>query len=114
MTAIRKGFVVRHSAIVLFELRRGATTRQAQKLVNELFRLARIQWEPTARDWWDAGSLIRKIGDSAGWDRNKRRDFQNDILIALTARRHGATLVTADRTDFELLARELRIRVLPL
>jgi hypothetical protein len=28
-------------------------------------------------------------------------------LIALTARRHGATVVTAKRADFELLAREI-------
>ena len=38
--------------------------------------------------------------------------FQNDALIALTARRHGATIVTSDGEDFELLGRALRIRVL--
>jgi predicted nucleic acid-binding protein len=37
----------------------------------------------------------------------KRREFQNDALIALTARHHGATIVTRDRVDFELLARKL-------
>ena len=79
----------------------------------QLFRLARICWEPTALDWWEAGRLVQKIGDAERWDRNKRRDFQNDALIALTARRHGATVVTANLTDFEPLARELRIPVLP-
>ena len=57
--------------------------------------------------------MIQKIGDAEGWDINKRRDFQNDALIALTARRHGVTVVTADLADFNLLARELRISVLP-
>jgi predicted nucleic acid-binding protein len=38
--------------------------------------------------------------------------FQNDVLIALTARRHGATIVTANRSDFEILGRELGIAVL--
>ena len=51
------------------------------------------------------------VGDAHEWDRNKRRDFQNDTLIALTARRHGASVVTANRADFELLARALRISV---
>jgi predicted nucleic acid-binding protein len=45
-------------------------------------------------------------------DRSKRRDFQNDALIALTARRHGATVVTANRHDFELLGRKLGVRIL--
>jgi predicted nucleic acid-binding protein len=112
LSAVRKAFVVRHSAVVLSELRRGTRTRKAQGVVEDLFRIARIQWEPTPGDWWEAGRLIRKIGDARRWDTNKRRDFQNDALIALTARRHGATVVTADTKDFDLLAKELRIAVL--
>ncbi|HLE61161.1 MAG TPA: type II toxin-antitoxin system VapC family toxin [Thermoanaerobaculaceae bacterium] len=112
LSAVQRAFMVRHSAVVLSELRRGARTRDAQSIVEDLFRIARIQWEPTPADWWEAGRLIRKIGDARRWDRNKRRDFQNDALIALTARRHGATVVTADSQDFDLLARELRIAVL--
>ena len=112
MSAVQRAFVVRHSAVVLSELRRGARTREAQSIVEDLFRIARIQWEPTPADWWEAGRLIRKIGDARRWDRNKRRDFQNDALIALAARRHGATVVTADSQDFDLLAKELRIAVL--
>ena len=113
LETLRQAYIIRHSAVVLSELRRGARTRDAERLVMMLYRLARICWEPTASDWWEAGRLIQKIGDAEGWDRNKRRDFQNDALIALTARRHGATVVTADLSDFNLLARELRIPVLP-
>jgi len=108
---IRRGFVVRHSAVVLSELRRGARTRTARRLVEELFRLASHPWEPTAADWWKAGAVIRRVGDAEHWDRSKRRDFQNDALIALTARGHGATVVTADCADFEILSRVLRIAV---
>jgi predicted nucleic acid-binding protein len=79
LAGVRQSFIVRHSAIVLSELRRGARTRRAQDLVNGLSRLAAVQWEPTA--------------------------------IALTARRHGATVVTANRADFEVLARSVRITV---
>ena len=112
LTAVEKAFIVRHSAVVLSELRRGARTREAQQHVESLFRLSKIQWEPTAGDWWEAGRLIRRIGDARGWGRDKRRDFQNDALIALTARRHGATVVTADITDFDALGKALRIAVL--
>jgi predicted nucleic acid-binding protein len=45
------------------------------------------------------------------WGRAKRRDFQNDTLIALTARRRGTTVVTASRADFALLARAVWIAV---
>ena len=38
--------------------------------------------------------------------------FRNDALIALTARGHGATVVTANRQDFEILGRKLGIAVL--
>ena len=55
---------------------------------------------------------MRNIGDQQDWDVNKRREFQNDALIALTARRYGATIVTANRSDFELLRSELRISIL--
>jgi predicted nucleic acid-binding protein len=107
-------FVVRHSAVVLSELRRGARTQDAQRLVDALYRLARIPWEPTAADWWDAGRSIRRIGDTQGWDTNKRRDFQNDTLIALMSRRHGAAVVSANRTDFDLLSRGVGVAVLPV
>jgi predicted nucleic acid-binding protein len=109
---VRKAFVVRHSAVVLSELRRGARTREAQRTIMRLHRLAHEAWEPTATDWWDAGRIIRTVGDAHDWDRNKRRDFQNDALIALTARRHGATVITANGGDFGLLARALGISVM--
>jgi predicted nucleic acid-binding protein len=109
---VRSAFIVRHSAVVLSELRRGARTRQAERVVMRLRKIAPEVWEPTAEDWWEAGRIVRAVGDARDWDRNKRRDFQNDALIALTARRHGACVVTANRRDFEPLARALRISVL--
>jgi len=108
---IRRSYVIRHSSVVLSELRRGARTRAAQRMVESLHRLTPVQWEPSAADWWEAGQLIRKIGDAQGWETQKRRDFQNDALIALTARQKGATVVTANRIEFELLAKELRIQL---
>jgi predicted nucleic acid-binding protein len=104
--------VVRHSAVVLSELRRGARTPQAARTVARLRELASRIWEPTAADWWEAGRIIQTVGDAHDWDRTKRRDFQTDALIALTARRHGATVVTANREDFEILGGRLGVAVL--
>lgn len=109
---VRRGFIVRHSAVVLSELRRGAHTTEAAALVEALYRLAHVRWEPNAADWWQAGKLVREIGDVRHWERNKRREFQNDALIALTARRHGATVVTNNRVDFGLLAEKTGTEVL--
>ena len=77
-----------------------------------LYKLATIQWAPTAEDWWRAGDLVRRIGDAHHWDVATRREFQNDALIALTARRHGATIVTRNRGDFELVEKSLAVTVL--
>lgn len=109
---LRQAYIIRHSAVVLSELRRGARGREAERLVANLYNLATIRWEPSVTDWWEAGKLVRNIGDKENWDINKRRDFQNDALIALTARRHGATIVTANSSDFELLRSELGISLL--
>ncbi len=112
--ALHRAYIVRQSAVVLSELRRGARTQAARGLVEGLRRAAPVVWEPTAIDWWEAGRVVQQLGDARSWDRGKRRDFQNDALIALTARRRGATVITVDLSDFELLARELRIAVLPI
>jgi predicted nucleic acid-binding protein len=109
---VRRMYIVRHSAVVLSELRRGSRTRAAQKMVGDLYRVAAIRWTPSGKDWWEAGQLVRVIADKKGWDRNKRRDFQNDTLIALTARKYGATLVTSNLKDFLLLANRFPLTLL--
>jgi predicted nucleic acid-binding protein len=112
LETLRRAFIVRHSAVVLSELRRGARSRESQRLVAKLFALAKVCWEPSAADWWEAGKLVRDVGDKQGWETHKRREFQNDALIALTARRFGATVITTNQADFELLRAPLRISVL--
>ena len=109
---VRKAFIVRQSAVVLSELRRGARTPEARRLIEALFRMDKSPWAPTAADWWEAGLKIRTLGDAQRWDLNRRRAFQNDVLIALTARHHGASVVTANKNDFELLGKELGISIL--
>ena len=112
LASLRGRFLIRQSSVVISELRRGARTRQAVRLVQDLRRLARFEWTPSASDWWKAAVIIEKIGDGQSWDRRKRQEFQNDALIALSAQKNGATVITANRGDFALLAKELKLRVL--
>jgi predicted nucleic acid-binding protein len=109
---VQRAFIVRHSAVVLSELRRGARSREQQRIVERLQSMAHTIWEPNADDWWEAGKIVREVGDRAGWETRKRREFQNDALIALTAKRHGATVVTGNREDFSLLRSGLKIAVI--
>ncbi|HTB57042.1 MAG TPA: PIN domain-containing protein [Polyangia bacterium] len=111
LQTIHAAFVVRHAAIVLSELRRGARTQEARRTVESLYRLATEVWEPSVEDWWEAGKLVREIGDQQNWDINKRRRFQNDALLGLTVRRRGALLVTANRSDFRLIERRIGVRI---
>ena len=97
-------FILRHSAVVLSELYRGAGSAVARRVVDRLVKDAPTIWAPTTEDWLAAGRLVRTIGDAKGFDVHKRRELQNDCLIALTARRHGAIVLTADTADFRLIS----------
>ena len=112
LAAIHAAYLVCHSAVVFSELRRGARTASARRTIEDLRRLAPEVWAPLHDDWWEAGRLVRDIGDREDWETNKRREFQNDALIALTARRHGAVMVTSNAADFALLARRIPIKLL--
>jgi predicted nucleic acid-binding protein len=46
---------------------------------------------------------LAKIRDDRGFAAEKLRDLHFDVLIALTARSHGARLITSNRADFELI-----------
>ena len=59
LAAVRREVVVRHSAVVVSELRRGARTRHAQALLASLLDRATTRWDPTVPDGGEAGLLIR-------------------------------------------------------
>jgi len=47
---------------------------------------------------------LAKINADKGFTPEKLRDLHFDVLIGLTARSHGARLVTSNRSDFELIS----------
>jgi len=98
--------VVRNSAVVLAELWRGATTQVDRQVVQEIEERHPIL-TPTEKNWLESGRILAKIFTDKGHEPQKLRDLHFDVLIALTARFHGARLITSNRADFELI-REYR------
>ena len=102
--------LVRTSSVVLAELWRGATTRVDHSFLSALERSYPI-FTPTEKNWLESGQILRKIQRDRGFEPAKLRDLHFDVLIALTARTHGARLITSNRADFELIReyREFRL-----
>jgi predicted nucleic acid-binding protein len=98
--------VVRNSSVVLAELWRAATGAVDRKVVETLER-NHPTLTPTAKNWVESGQLLAKMRADKGFDAGKVRDLHFDLLIALTARAHGARVITSKRADFELI-REYR------
>ncbi len=96
------GGLVRTSAVVLAELWRGARKPAEREFLRALQRNHPVLF-PTAGNWLESGQLLAKIGVDKGFTGEKLRDLHFDVLIALTARSHGARLITSNRADFELI-----------
>jgi predicted nucleic acid-binding protein len=104
-----QGTVVRFiSAVALLELQIGADTPKRQRAVDRLhqaFRSERIiGLAPSILD--RAGRLFRSMHGNAS-ALSDRLGPMNDILIALTAREIGATVITGNALEFRRIAGKL-------
>ena len=81
---------------------RGATKRAEIDFVSSLAKNHPIL-TPTERNWIESGGILSNIYRDNGFSPKKLRDLHFDVLIALTARNHGATVISSNRTDFELI-----------
>ncbi len=100
------GTVVRFiSAVVLLELRLGADTPKRKKAVDRIqqaFQAGRTLGL-TSSTLDHAGGLFRTMyGNASGL--NDRLGPMNDLLIALTAREIGATVLTNNLFEFRRIA----------
>jgi len=106
---VREGSHVLASTVVIHELLVGAGTEAAQDAVERdvaaPFQRFLRHVGTDALVWREAALITRAIAA------NKRHDgklesarFRYDILIAASCRRVGATLITANRRDFALIA----------
>lgn len=96
---VQSPWIIRCSAVVLHELRRGATALLELRFVTELTKHIKIL-TPTGRHWLESAELLSRIRRKRGYDPAKLRELAFDTLIALTAREIGATLITCNHDDF--------------
>lgn len=98
------GMVRYLSAVVAMELRAGATKSQAERALDQLIRAytkASRLIAPSSALYDKAGAVLRRL---RGEGRDVRRAaLVNDVLIALTTRALGATLLTKDVKDFSVI-----------
>jgi len=102
--------LIRTSSVVLSELWRGATKADERDFLRTLARNHPIL-TPTEKNWLDSGKILAKIRLAHGFAPSKLRDLHFDMLIALTARSHGARLITTNRVDFEMIHRFTKVRL---
>ena len=92
-------FVIRCSAVVLAELSRGVRSRPMRRFVDDMAKNLRVI-APNEREWIESGRIVHRIATAKGYDIQKAREIHFDVLIALTARRIGAHLITCNADDF--------------
>jgi len=106
----RLSCLIRLSSVVLAELWRGATEPADRDFLRALEKNHRIL-TPTENNWLESGRLLGDISRGQGFTPHKLQDLHFDVLIALTARSHGARLITSNRTDFELISSYRKIQL---
>ncbi|MBF0559405.1 MAG: PIN domain-containing protein [Nitrospirae bacterium] len=107
--------LIRNSSVVLSELARGATKEIEREFVRTLARNHPVL-TPSEKNWIESGELLSKMYQDKGFTPEKLRDLHFDVLIALTARNHGATVITSNKADFELIKayRNFNLEIFPV
>ena len=91
------------SAVVMMELLAVAHSALDQRRLQDLFRtfakLGRIV-TPSSGTYQEAGEVLQQLQTTHGYDLRQAHSLTNDVLIALSARTIGGTVVTRNKRDF--------------
>lgn len=98
---------VKHlSAVVLMELRAGAFSLADRRLVQRVelafAKAARILL-PSRAVFIEAGDALRRLQTKQGFQIETSHSIVNDVLIALSARSIGATVVTQNERHYRAI-----------
>lgn len=104
------------SAVVLMELRAGACSSADRRLVRRVesaFEKAGRILAPSRSVFAEAGDALRRLQER-GFHIEASHSIVNDVLIALSARSIGATVVTQNERDFRAIraVRPFELRVI--
>ncbi len=94
------------SAVVVEELYAGASGsayQQIERLEHNFASSKRIL-VPNLSDWTQTGRVLARIAAKYHYEKIGRGRLTNDALIAISAGRLGATVITANQRDFARLA----------
>ena len=94
------------STVVAQELFAGAGDAATIKALEKLFYVFQKNKRlviPSAEDWVQCGSILSQIGKKYGYESIKKGRLVNDVLIALSCKNAGATLLTSNHKDFQLI-----------
>jgi predicted nucleic acid-binding protein len=89
------------STVVLAELWRGARPLD-RKFLLELESLGDLL-TPSEADWIESGEVLFEANAKLKLSPEKLRGLHFDVLIALTAHSHNATVITTNAKDFTLI-----------
>ena len=93
------------SAVVLMELRAGAFNTGDRRVLARLqafFERAGRLLVPTQKVFSDSGDALRGL-QARGYDVRAGHSIASDVLIALSARSIGATVVTRNERDYRAI-----------
>lgn len=100
---------VKHlSAVVMMELYAGARSRQDRRLLDGVlspFTKSDRLLVPTAAMYKEAGAILSELRTRPALSRTRHASLSHDILIALSARAIGATVMTQNARDFSAIQR---------
>jgi len=102
------------SSVVLSELYSGAHDSQSIKLLDKLhhtFQNVGRLIVPNDGDWRQTGGIIAKLRKKYGFEAKYLARIQNDILIACSARKIGAFIVTQNEKDFRRIKEFIDFRI---
>lgn len=99
------------SVVTLNEIRRGAHDTFSKKMYDELHEMFSYYIiTPSELDWIECGNISERILKNKRRQKNDILLLQNDILIALCAKKQKAKLITTDK-HFSLLKPYLHIPI---
>ena len=116
------GFVM--SAVVMQELAAGAVDDSELKLLHAAHRAYEKEGRllvPLGDDWWQAGKVLNSLlrglkskreGLTPKLPHTEKHRIISDVLIAVTARRAKATIITDNLKDFEKIGRYCNVRMI--
>jgi predicted nucleic acid-binding protein len=98
---------VKHmSAVVLMELLAGAFSTYDRRLLRNVtlpFAKTNRIVTPTVSLYQEAGEVLRRLQRVRGYSMRSAYGLVNDVLIALSARSIGASVITQNERDFKAI-----------